>query len=131
MSQYLRGFRFWALVSCIFSPIIALTVPTHFDSMGWLWLLVPPAIVLTFLTAVCFAFIFTASKFTSSALRVSRFPRVTIMLLTAGFGYLGDWLYYCAVEHGCSSRLAVIPGIAILVFASFLLYRFRYEISAA
>jgi MFS family permease len=127
MSKYFTGFRLWAFASCIFSPIIALIVPTHFASMGWLWLLLSPAILLTFLTAVCFAFIFTAPKLADSALRVSRFTRATIVLLTAGFGYLEAWLYHCAVERGCSSRLAVIPGVAILAFASLLLYRFRYE----
>ena len=131
MLQYFRGFRLWALMSCIISPLIALVVPTRFDSMGWLWLLVPPAMVLMVLTAVCFAFIFAAPKHTSAALRVSRFPRATVVLLTAGFGYLDDWLYRCAVENGCSSRIAVIPGIGILVVASFMLYKFRYEISAA
>ncbi|HLZ55098.1 MAG TPA: hypothetical protein VKS19_11515 [Verrucomicrobiae bacterium] len=131
MSRYFTGFRLWALMSCIVSSIIAVVVPTQFDSMGWLWLLVPPAMVLSVVTAVCFAFIFTAPKFTSSALRVSRFPRAAIVLLTAGFGYLDSWLYHCAVENGCSSRLAVIPGVAILVLALFMLYRFRYEVSAA
>ena len=131
MTRYFIGFRLWALMSCVVSSIIAVVVPTQFDSMGWLWLLVPLAMVLSVVTAVCFAFIFTAPKFTSVALRVSRFPRVAIVLLTAGFGYLDSWLYHCAVENGCSSRLAVIPGIAILVLALLVLYRFRYEVSAA
>ncbi len=131
MSRHLTGFRLWAVMACIVSSIIAVVVPARFDSMGWLWLLVPPAIVLSVVTAVCFAFIFTASKFTGSALRVSRFPRAGVVLLTAGFGYLDSWLYHCAVENGCSSRLAVIPGIAILLIALSMLYRFRYEVSPA
>lgn len=130
MSRYFTGFRLWALMSSIVSSIIALVVPAHFDSMGWLWLLVPPAIVLSVVTAVCFAFIFTAPEFTSLALHVSRFPRAAIILLTAGFGYLDNWLCHCAVENGCSSRLAAIPGIAILMLALFMLSRFRHEVSA-
>jgi hypothetical protein len=130
MSPHFTGFRLWALISCAISPIIAVIVPAQFDSMGWLWLLVPPTIVLSLITAVCFAFIFTAPKFTSMALRVSRFSRIIFVLLATGFGYLGGWFLHCAVEHGCSSRLAVLPGIVILAFAWFMLYRFHYEISA-
>jgi hypothetical protein len=65
------------------------------------------------------------------ALRVSRFSRITIVLLATGFGYLGGWFLQCAVENGCNSRLAVLPGIVILAFAWFMLYKFHYEISAA
>ena len=131
MSPHFTGFRLWALIWCAVTPIIAVIVPAQFDSMGWLWLLVPPTIVLSLITAVCFAFIFTAPKFTSIALRVSRFSRITIVLLATGFGYLDDWFFHCVVEHGCSSRLAVLPGIVILAFAWFMLYRFHHEISAA
>jgi hypothetical protein len=131
MSPHFTGFRLWALIWCAVTPIIAVIVPAQFDSMGWLWLLVPSTIVLSLLTAVCFAFIFAAPKFTSMALRVSRFSRITIVLLATGFGYLGGWFLDCAVANGCNSRLAVLPGIVILAFAWFMLYRFHYEISAA
>ena len=131
MSTHFTGFRLWVFISCVVSLIIAVIVPAQFDSMGWLWLLVPPTIVLSPVTAVCFAFIFTAPKFTNMALQVSRFSRITIALLAAGFGYLNCWLLNCAVENGCSSRLAVLPGIVILAFAWFMLYKFQDEISAA
>ena len=131
MSPHFTGFRLWAFVSCIFSPIVAFIVPAQFDSMGWLWLLVPPAIVLTVLTAVCFAFIFTAPKLTSVSFRISRFSRATVVLLAAGFGYLTGWFYYCASENGCSPKLGFLPGVAMLALAWFLLYRFRYDVSAA
>jgi hypothetical protein len=130
MSRHFTGFRLWALMSCIISLVIALIVPAQFDSMGWLWVLVPPAIVLSGVAAVCFAFIFTAPKFTGMALRVSRFSRIIFVLLATGFGYLGGWFLHCAVENGCSSRLAILPGIVILAIAWFMLYRFHHEISA-
>jgi hypothetical protein len=94
-------------------------------------MLVPPVIVLSVLTAVCFAFSYTAPQLTSVSLRVSRYSRLTAISLTVGFGYLNGWFYYCAVENGCSSRLAVVPGVVILAFAWFMLYRFYYEIPAA
>jgi hypothetical protein len=131
MTLHFTGFRLWALIWCVVTPIIAVIVPAHFDSMGWLWLLVPPTILLSLITAVCFAFIFTAPKFTSIALRVSRFSRITVVLLATGFGYLDDWFLGCAGEHGCNSRLAVLPGIVILASAWFMLYRFHHETSTA
>jgi hypothetical protein len=131
MSRHFTGFRLWALMSCIISLVIALIVPAQFDSMGWLWVLVPPAIVLSGVAAVCFAFSYTAPQLTSVSLRVSRYSRLTAISLTVGFGYLDGWFYYCAVENGCSSRLAVVPGVVILAFAWFMLYRFYYEIPAA
>ena len=131
MSPHFTGFRLWAFLSCLVSPIIAAIVPRHFDSMGWLWMLVPPAIVLSLVTAVCFVFSYTAPQLTSVSLRVSRYSRLTAISLTVGFGHLGGWFYYCAVENGCSSRLAVVPGVVILAFAWFMLYRFYYEIPAA
>jgi hypothetical protein len=130
MSRHFTGFRLWALMSCIISLVIALIVPAQFDSMGWLWVLVPPAILLSGVAAVCFAFIFTAPKLTKMVFRVSRFPRITAILLAMGFSYLDWWLYHCAVENGCGSKCAVLPGVAILILALFILYRFRYEIAA-
>jgi hypothetical protein len=131
MLQHLTGFRLWAFIYILVSPIIAAVVPRQFDGMGWLWVLVPPAIPLSVITAVCFAFMFTDPKLTQGTFRVSRFSRATAVLLTCGFGWLASWFLFCASKNGCSSRLAVVPGVATLGVALFILFRFRYEISSA
>jgi hypothetical protein len=128
MSRYFTGIRLWAIAPVLVNLIIAIIVPRQFDSeksLFWLWILVPPAIVLGLMAAVFFAFIFAPTKTTNLAFQVSRFSRIAAVLLTAGSGYMDGWFLSCASENGCSARFAFVPGVVLLMFAWFVLCKFH------
>jgi hypothetical protein len=128
MSQYFTGIRLWAIAPALVNLIIVIIVPTQFDSeksLFWLWVLVPPAIVLGPMAAVFFAFSFAPPKITNFAFQVSRFSRPVAILLTVGSGYMDGWFFNCAIENGCSSRLTFVPGVVFIALAWFILCKFH------
>jgi ATP/ADP translocase len=110
--------------------VIAIVVPRQFEDMGWLLLLFPPAIVLSIITFVFFAFIFTPAEIAPTALCVSRFPRTVAVVMTAGCGYMTAWLFHGANEGGWSQKTTCVPGLVLLALARFIFSRFRYESDA-
>jgi hypothetical protein len=109
---------------------IAVVVPRPFLSSLWLLLFVPPSIVLSIVTLVFFAFLFTPPKIATAALCVSRFPRTAAISMTAGCGYLTAWFIH-GLETGSIASEACLPGVFFLAVAWSIFYKYPYESSAA
>lgn len=103
-------------VSCL---VIVVVVPQQFESIGWLWLLIPSAILLNGITLVFFAFSFMLPNVAKIALCVSRFPRAAAAAMTAGSGYMMVWFIHGAAERGWNSKLTCLPGLILLATACF------------
>jgi ATP/ADP translocase len=113
-------------VSCL---VIAAVVPRKFEGLGWQWILVLPAIVLGFITAIFFAFTFMPSKIAMNALCVSRFPRLAALAMTTGSGYMAAWLAHGASLNGWDTKLTCLPGIVLLTAAWVVFSRFRCDVN--